>query len=57
MRTDSMPEGKRSIPYPRDDLKIAIPFGHPRTGLTLESAFPGLSPSSAALALLLAGGR
>jgi hypothetical protein len=37
-----MPEGKRSIPYPRDDLKIAIPSGG--------------GPCSEALGLLLAVG-
>jgi hypothetical protein len=42
MHTESMTVGKRSIPYPRDDLKIAIPSGG--------------GPSSAALALLLAVG-
>ena len=42
MHTESMPEGKRSIPYPRDDLKIAIPSGG--------------GPCSEALGLLLAVG-
>ena len=42
MHTESMTVGKRSIPYPRDDLKIAIPCGG--------------GPSSAALALSLAVG-
>jgi hypothetical protein len=37
-----MPEGKRSIPYPRDHLKIAIPSGG--------------GPCSEALGLLLAVG-
>jgi hypothetical protein len=74
MNTESVPEGKRSIPYPRDDLKIAIPCGQFRTfpgcpgrpsggrfhGMPGEAAFPGLSPSSAALAcslLMAVGGR
>ena len=34
MHTESMTVGKRSIPYPRDDLKIAIPCrGGPSSGL------------------------
>jgi hypothetical protein len=74
MNTESTSEGKRSIPFPRDDLKIAIPSGHFRTfpgcpgrpfggrlhGMPGEAAFPGLSPSSAALAcslLMAVGGR